>query len=505
MVVARRGRVPLPVLAARRPRSPSQAHNGDAPLVAALVGALVVAAVDARGAARHDERRDGRDPRRARRRPPGCCGCSTCPAAAAASSSSSCSPAPRSARASGCCSACARWRCRPIVTGGIGPWLPFQMLALGVDGRAAPGFVGRVTRRLDPRLEVVVLAAYGWVWGFLYGAIMNLWFWPFARGGALDWHPGLDLAETLHRYWSFYVATSLGWDAAAAHHERGAHPRHRPRAHAHPPPLRPPPRPRRRVRPPPPRSQLASADTHRSRQVDAGCVRGWSKSSVTNSSRAARPSGVVTSPTKTAARVSSDSSARAVLAEGRGVVGRTDEHDDVHVRTTSTADTARKPHPSSTRPEHRARLLHGRGTGGDEREHEEPRVAQQRTDREVTLRRRRAEAVARSTVVAHDPAHEHDREHGERRAARANSATTRRRPGAGSRAPARRPATRSGDEQRDPRVAAVLGAAGPEGRTEREELAEPGDDEDDRHDDARGERDVVGGHVTPRACARTRP
>ena len=45
---------------------------------------------------------------------------------------------------------------------------------------------------------------------------MNLWFWPFARGGALDWHPGLGFAATLSRYWSFYVATSLGWDAAAA-------------------------------------------------------------------------------------------------------------------------------------------------------------------------------------------------------------------------------------------------------------------------------------------------
>ena len=78
-----------------------------------------------------------------------------------------------------------------IITGGIGPWLPFQMLALGVDGRAAPGFVGLRHRAGSTRaLEVVVLAAYGWVWGFVYGAIMNLWFWPFARGGALDWHPG---------------------------------------------------------------------------------------------------------------------------------------------------------------------------------------------------------------------------------------------------------------------------------------------------------------------------
>jgi energy-coupling factor transport system substrate-specific component len=102
-----------------------------------------------------------------------------------------------------------------VITGGIGPWLPFQMLALGWMGGAA-GFLGCATARLAPRAEVVVVAAYGWVWGFLYGAIMNLWFWPFARGGALDWHPGFGLAATLHRYWSFYVATSLGWDAAAA-------------------------------------------------------------------------------------------------------------------------------------------------------------------------------------------------------------------------------------------------------------------------------------------------
>jgi energy-coupling factor transport system substrate-specific component len=102
-----------------------------------------------------------------------------------------------------------------IITGGIGPWLPFQMLALGWMGGAA-GLLGYATARMAPRAEVVVVAAYGWVWGFLYGAIMNLWFWPFARGGALDWHPGLGFAATLHRYWSFYVATSLGWDAAAA-------------------------------------------------------------------------------------------------------------------------------------------------------------------------------------------------------------------------------------------------------------------------------------------------
>ena len=103
-----------------------------------------------------------------------------------------------------------------IITGGIGPWLPFQMLALGWMGGSA-GLLGRITARLGPRQEIGALALFGWGWGFVYGAIMNLWFWPFVRdGGPLSWRPGMSAGETLHHYWSFYVATSLGWDAAAA-------------------------------------------------------------------------------------------------------------------------------------------------------------------------------------------------------------------------------------------------------------------------------------------------
>lgn len=103
-----------------------------------------------------------------------------------------------------------------IVTGGIGPWLPFQMLALCWMGGGA-GLVGRVTSLLRPRLEVVALAAYGWAWGFAFGAIMNLWFWPFAVGqGELSWSPGIGFAETIRRYSAFYVVTSFGWDAAGA-------------------------------------------------------------------------------------------------------------------------------------------------------------------------------------------------------------------------------------------------------------------------------------------------
>ena len=192
----------------------SQAHSGDAPLVAALVGALVIAAVML------EVRRGTMNGAtvailgmlsacagllRLFDLPGGGSGIFFLVVLAAAAFG------PRFGLLLGLCSMAVS----AVVTGGIGPWLPFQMLALSWMGAGA-GFVGRLTRRLDPRAEVVALAAYAWIWGFLYGAIMNLWFWPFARGGALDWHPGFDLAQTLDRYWQFYVATSLGWDAAAA-------------------------------------------------------------------------------------------------------------------------------------------------------------------------------------------------------------------------------------------------------------------------------------------------
>ncbi|MFO7589517.1 MAG: ECF transporter S component [Acidimicrobiia bacterium] len=103
-----------------------------------------------------------------------------------------------------------------VITGGIGPWLPFQMLGLGWMGATA-GLLGTATCRLEPRVEVAVVVAFGWVWGFLYGAVLNLWSWPFLQGdGPTLWRPGLGLVDTAQHYWSYYVATSLAWDAAGA-------------------------------------------------------------------------------------------------------------------------------------------------------------------------------------------------------------------------------------------------------------------------------------------------
>lgn len=100
-----------------------------------------------------------------------------------------------------------------VLTGGVGPWLPFQMLALAWVGAGAA-----LARRLTAgRLPVPALGVYALTASVAYGFLMTLWFWPFlGEDGPLYFTPGLGLAETLVRYARFYVLTSLPWDAGRA-------------------------------------------------------------------------------------------------------------------------------------------------------------------------------------------------------------------------------------------------------------------------------------------------
>lgn len=99
-----------------------------------------------------------------------------------------------------------------LLTAGIGPWLPFQMFALGWLGMGAA-----VLRPLGMRLpawgEVGLLAVYGYIGGTLFGVLINLYSWPWTGSmGGLGWQPGMSLQETLNHYWIFYLTTSLTWD-----------------------------------------------------------------------------------------------------------------------------------------------------------------------------------------------------------------------------------------------------------------------------------------------------
>lgn len=102
-------------------------------------------------------------------------------------------------------------------TAGIGPWLPFQMLCAGWVGLAA----GWIPLGSTGRAQIGRLALFGGLAGLLYGALINLYAWPFAAPGVssdagLYWYPGLSLAETIQRYGAFYVTTSLLHDLSRA-------------------------------------------------------------------------------------------------------------------------------------------------------------------------------------------------------------------------------------------------------------------------------------------------
>jgi energy-coupling factor transport system substrate-specific component len=100
-----------------------------------------------------------------------------------------------------------------LITGGVGPWLPFQMLAAG--------WVGFGAGCLPPMRgfpERLMLAGYGVVSALVYGLLTNFWFWPFAAGTTTTYSfvPGLGTLANLHRFLLFDLTTSMGFDLTRA-------------------------------------------------------------------------------------------------------------------------------------------------------------------------------------------------------------------------------------------------------------------------------------------------
>jgi energy-coupling factor transport system substrate-specific component len=96
-----------------------------------------------------------------------------------------------------------------LATGGVGPWMPFQMVGL-----AWVGLLAGCLPRASGQIERWMLAAYAAVAGFGYGAVLNLSFWPFSRTlpAGMAYVPEDSALANLGHYGTFYVTTSLGWD-----------------------------------------------------------------------------------------------------------------------------------------------------------------------------------------------------------------------------------------------------------------------------------------------------
>ncbi len=108
-----------------------------------------------------------------------------------------------------------------LLTGGVGPWMPYQMFAAAFVGLAAgllPGANAAAPRtRRGRAAEVAMLAAYAAVASIAFGLLLNLSFWPFAiTQGDLAYVPGGGLGENVPRLIAYSAATSLGWDLGRA-------------------------------------------------------------------------------------------------------------------------------------------------------------------------------------------------------------------------------------------------------------------------------------------------
>ncbi len=107
-----------------------------------------------------------------------------------------------------------------LLTAGVGPWLPFQMIVSAWVGMGA----GLLPRRFTGRAEIVLLATYGVVAAYGFGLLMNLSGWPFVAGiavpgeeGSLSYVAGAPLLENLHRFLLYTLLTSTGgWDTVRA-------------------------------------------------------------------------------------------------------------------------------------------------------------------------------------------------------------------------------------------------------------------------------------------------
>jgi energy-coupling factor transport system substrate-specific component len=100
-----------------------------------------------------------------------------------------------------------------LITGGVGPATPYQMF-----GCAWVGLFAGLLPRLRGKAELIMLALYGALAGYVYGFLLNLSFWPFGidAHSSISYLPGDSFTDQWHRYLVFDSVTSLGWDTGRA-------------------------------------------------------------------------------------------------------------------------------------------------------------------------------------------------------------------------------------------------------------------------------------------------
>lgn len=101
-----------------------------------------------------------------------------------------------------------------LLTGGVGPWLGYQIFAAAWVGLIA----GSLPKAVRGRREITMLIVYAVVAAQIFGLLMNLQFWPWALGSntQLSYISGAAISENLERFIFFHFASSMAWDIPRA-------------------------------------------------------------------------------------------------------------------------------------------------------------------------------------------------------------------------------------------------------------------------------------------------
>jgi energy-coupling factor transport system substrate-specific component len=101
-----------------------------------------------------------------------------------------------------------------LFTGGVGPWLSYQVAAAALIGFG----VAIIPKRVKGKLEVLILALYGLLAAEFFGIAMDLQFWPWALGSGtqLSYVAGAPLTTNLGHFFSYHFLSALAWDIPRA-------------------------------------------------------------------------------------------------------------------------------------------------------------------------------------------------------------------------------------------------------------------------------------------------
>ncbi|MDR1440901.1 MAG: ECF transporter S component [Bifidobacteriaceae bacterium] len=105
-----------------------------------------------------------------------------------------------------------------LLTGGVGPWLGMQMVCSSWIAAGA----GRLPGKVRGRAEIAMLVVYGIAASYLFGALMNLWFWPALAGtgqaaSGIGFDPGAPSGTNWQHFLVFTLITSTTtWDTVRA-------------------------------------------------------------------------------------------------------------------------------------------------------------------------------------------------------------------------------------------------------------------------------------------------